>query len=80
MEGGRDFETINDIGIINSSCCSFCEKMEEGLLNENSFESIHQVMHGDEHEFVQFNKQPSRKLVSMTKHQNVKALLDMDIT
>ena len=49
-------------------------------LNENSFESIHQVMHGDEHEFVQFNKQPSRKLVSMTKHQNVKALLDMDIT
>lgn len=51
-----------------------------GLFNENSFESIHQVMHGDEHEFVQFNKQPSRKLVSMTKHQNVKALLDMDIT
>ena len=27
-------------------------------------------MHGDEHEFIQFNKQPSKKLVLMTKHQN----------
>ena len=35
-----------------------------------------QVMHADEHEFVQFNKQPNKKLFAMTKHQNVKALLD----
>jgi hypothetical protein len=29
-------------------------------------------MHGDEPEFVQYNKQPSKKLSSMIKHQNVK--------
>ena len=33
-------------------------------------------MHGDESEFVQFNKQPLRKLFYMMKHQNVKALLE----
>ena len=46
----------------------------KGLLNEHSFESIHQVMHGDEHEFVQYNKQPCKKLASMIKHQNVKEI------
>jgi hypothetical protein len=33
-------------------------------------------MHGDEQEFLQFNKQPGKKLFAMVKHQNVKALLD----
>ena len=33
-------------------------------------------MHGDESQFLQFNKQPNKKLPSMMKHQNVKAVLD----
>ena len=49
-----------------------------GLLNEQSWEAIHQVMHRDEKDFTQFNKQESRKALAQVKHQNVLALIDKD--
>ena len=49
-----------------------------GLLNEQSWEAIHRVMHRDEKDFAQFKKQESRKALAQVKHQNVLALIDKD--
>ena len=47
-----------------------------GLFNEQSLESLHQVMHTDERKFLHLNKQPVTKTKCVMDHQNVRAALD----